>query len=297
MLKLLIDVSGGIAGDMFAAALLSVGADFELVRAAMLQAAAKLGSAQISSVETSDGSTQLKIELQSNRAHLRGSEAREILADLFDEFAVKEEYSTFGLKALEILLAAEIRAHREYNIVIEEDSAHSHHHNRQHNNAHHHKQNHDQKPHHSHNHDSNHDHNQKHNHNHHHGEDSFLHEAQDIVIDIIGAVLGLQDLSIEPRARLLTPVSVGGGTVKCSHGILPVPAPAAQIILDRYGIARQKGPIETELSTPTGMSILAALGVQKPVPAALEDKKIVSTGQSRGTKVLDIPPLKIYLTG
>jgi len=267
-MKLFIDTSGGIAGDMFTAALISAGANFELLRAAMLTAASKLGSAQVDIRETTDGSNQLNIQLKSDRNHLHGSEAKGILNELFHEFEITEKYRTFGLTATEILLKAEIKAHRDFNIVIKEDVGHSHGHK--------------------------HHHSQKRTHHHHKNEEeSFLHEAQDIVIDIIGAVLGMQDLGVEPKAQLLAPVSVGGGSVDCSHGILPVPAPATQVILEQYDIEWQAGPIEVELATPTGVSILAALRVGKPDPSTLNGEKVIATGLSRGTKILDIPPLKI----
>lgn len=270
-MKFYIDTSGGIAGDMFTAALISAGANFELIRAAMLKAAAKLGSARVDIRQTSDGSSQLQIRLKSDRNHLHGSEAKHILTELFHEFDITEKYRTFGLTAIEILLKAEIKAHRDFNIVIKEDAGHSHHHN------HHHS------------------HNRNHGHIHNDEEESFLHEAQDIVIDIIGAVLGMQDLGIEPEAQLLAPVSVGGGSVDCSHGILPVPAPATQVILKRYDIEWQAGPLEVELATPTGVSILAALGVKKHNPSALAGEKVIAAGSARGTKILDISPLQIYL--
>lgn len=267
-MKLFVDTSGGIAGDMFTAALISAGANFELIRRAMLQAAAKLGTAEISLNKTSDDSSQLKISLKSLRNHLRGSEAKNILTELFREFAIKKKYREFGLSAAEILLKAEIQAHRDFNIVIKGDEEHSHH-------SHH--------------------HNHHHNPTHKHEDESFLHEAQDIVIDIIGAVLGMQDLNVEPKAQLLTPVSVGGGSVECSHGILPVPAPATKVILQRYEIEWRTGPLDVELSTPSGVSILAALGVKRYDSSVLEGKKIVATGSARGTKLLNIPPLKVYL--
>lgn len=270
-MKLVIDAAGGIAGDMFTAALISAGANFELLRAAMSKAAAKLGSARVDIRQTSDGSTQLNIQLQSNRNHLHGSEAKGILNELFQKFAVTEKYRAFGLTATDILLKAEIKAHRDFNIVIKENTGHSHRH-----------------PH-------RHSHGQNHGHTHNSEEESFLHEAQDIVIDIIGAVLGMQDLGIEPEAKLLTPVSVGGGSVECSHGILPVPAPAAQVILERYDIEWQAGPLDVELATPTGISILAALRVKKHNPSTLTGEKVIATGLARGTKILDIPPLKIFL--
>jgi uncharacterized protein (DUF111 family) len=273
-MKLLIDPRGGMAGDMFSAALVSAGADFKFLQEVMLAAAQKLGSAQINIKETPDGASQLSIKLDPARNHLGGSEAGEILSELFDRFDTREQYRDLGMKILEILVKAEVKAHKEFNIVLTGDHSHAHAHD--------------------HEHDHNHNHNHNHNHKHPHQEEAFLHEAQDIVIDIMGAVSGLQLLDIEPAAELLSPVSVGGGHVHFSHGTLPVPAPAAAIILEQYGIQWKKGPIDTELFTPTGAAILAALGSKVNPAVNIETLDVKATGLARGTKILDIPPLKIF---
>jgi len=90
--------------------------------------------------------------------------------------------------------------------------------------------------------------------------EAVLHEAQDILLDVVGAAVGLQYLNVNPdRVVCLSPVRVGGGFVTFSHGRLPVPAPATQAILDEYGVPYAAGPLEKELLTPTGASLLAAL--------------------------------------
>lgn len=278
-LKLFIDAAGGIAGDMFTAALISAGARFKSVRAAMLRAAGKLGSARITLHKTTDNACRLEIHLNSDRTHLSGSEARNILAELFIELDIKEEYREFGIRATETLLKAEIQAHRDFKIAIKGDELYPHSHQ-------------------SHSHRI-----VQHNRHEHHGdaqhleEESFLHEAQDIVIDIMGAVVGMQELNLEPAAQLLAAVAVGGGSVECSHGILPVPAPATRVILERYEIEWREGPLKIELATPTGVAVLAALGAKRDDAAALEGKKIIAAGSARGTKLLDIQPLKIFITG
>ena len=276
-MKLLIKPEGGMAGDMFAAALVSAGADFNLMREAMTAAGEKLGSTRIDLQQTTDGSSSLSIKLNSRRNHLGGKEAKVILAELFDTFDIKEKYRDFGIKILEILTKAEKRAHSEYHIVIEGDHDHSHSHSHEHKHGH------------------SHHHPHSHNHDHEEGEETFLHEAQDIVIDIMGAVSGMQQLGVEPEARLLCPVSVGGGHVHCSHGTLSIPAPATSVILEQYRIQWKKGPIERELFTPTGAAILAALGSQMADPDAHQNVKIAAAGKSRGTKVLDIPPFELYI--
>lgn len=291
MKTLLIDPAGGMAGDMFTAALVSAGADFEMVRKAMTAAGEKLGKTDIRHNTADDGSSQLDIDLESERHHLGGHEAQHILDDLFNEFNIDEPYRKAGFNILNILVKAEIRAHKEFNIVVEgdhhHDHSHHHHHGAGHSHGHSHGHMHDQS------HGDGHHHHHDHAHSHPH-EEAFLHEAQDIVIDIMGAVTGMQLLGVAPGVKLLAPVSVGGGHVHCSHGTLSIPAPATTVILEESGIPWQKGPIDVELFTPTGAAILAGLDA-KLEPKDNFQNLPAPNGTSRGGKILEIPPLKMYV--
>ena len=60
---------------------------------------------------------------------------------------------------------------------------------------------------------------------------------------------------IDPDRIIVSPVNVGGGTVKCAHGILPVPAPATAYLL-REIPSYESDRIKSELTTPTGAALI-----------------------------------------
>ncbi len=84
--------------------------------------------------------------------------------------------------------------------------------------------------------------------------------AVDAICDIVGTVVGLRELGID--ALKFSTVMLGGGTVRAAHGVLPVPAPATAELLK--GLPTAGGPVDFELTTPTGAAILKALGEPSP---------------------------------
>lgn len=74
----------------------------------------------------------------------------------------------------------------------------------------------------------------------------------DALADVLSVCLLMYLLA--PERVCASPVNVGGGTVKCAHGVLPVPAPATEYIL--RGIPVYSGDIKSELCTPTGAALL-----------------------------------------
>lgn len=76
--------------------------------------------------------------------------------------------------------------------------------------------------------------------------------ALDAIADVVGVSLLMEELS--PERVVVSPVRVGYGTVKCAHGLLPVPAPATAALLK--GIPAYAGDIEGELCTPTGAALI-----------------------------------------
>ncbi len=78
--------------------------------------------------------------------------------------------------------------------------------------------------------------------------------AVDSIVDIIGAVIGMHFLGIE--AILIGPIPVGSGTVRCAHGVYPVPAPAVAELLEMFRIPISLDGREGEMLTPTGAVLL-----------------------------------------
>ena len=88
-------------------------------------------------------------------------------------------------------------------------------------------------------------------------EDVEFHEvgAVDSIVDTIGAAIGFDALGIE--RFLCSAINIGSGFIHCQHGVFPVPAPATADLL-RHATIYQKHA-QTELVTPTGAAILAAV--------------------------------------
>jgi uncharacterized protein (TIGR00299 family) protein len=88
-----------------------------------------------------------------------------------------------------------------------------------------------------------------------------LHEIGlvDTPAEIVGTALCIDDLGLFDAKVYSTPVAIGGGTLKFSHGIVSNPAPATLSILQQNHFPFKGGPIETELTTPTGAAILVNL--------------------------------------
>jgi uncharacterized protein (TIGR00299 family) protein len=78
--------------------------------------------------------------------------------------------------------------------------------------------------------------------------------ALDSIADIVGAAICLDFLKVDKV--LSSPIQLGGGTVKCAHGIMPVPAPATALIVENVPV--KTGLVQHEATTPTGAAILVA---------------------------------------
>jgi uncharacterized protein (TIGR00299 family) protein len=113
--------------------------------------------------------------------------------------------------------------------------------------------------------------------------------AVDSIVDIIGAAICIDNLKVDKI--ISSTIELGGGFVKCAHGIIPVPAPATSEILNNVPI--HLGKVNFETTTPTGAAILKT--VVNEFTSSI-DFKILKTGYGLGTRDFEIPNvLRVYL--
>lgn len=104
--------------------------------------------------------------------------------------------------------------------------------------------------------------------------------AVDAIVDIVGAVIGFEQLGISEI--VCSPINLGSGTVHTAHGRLPVPAPATAELLRSVPV--YSSSIPHELATPTGAAIVSTLASMfGPMP----QMRIKEIGYGAGG--LDIP--------
>jgi pyridinium-3,5-bisthiocarboxylic acid mononucleotide nickel chelatase len=113
--------------------------------------------------------------------------------------------------------------------------------------------------------------------------------AVDAMVDIVCAAVGAESLAVEEW--ICSPLNVGGGTVRCAHGTLPVPAPATLKLL-RDAPVYSSGP-QVELVTPTGAAIVKTLSSRF---ASFPAMKVERTGYGAGTREFPEHPNLLRLT-
>ena len=120
-----------------------------------------------------------------------------------------------------------------------------------------------------------------------HGEDFsnvHLHEASsiDTLADLVGSAMALQDLKLFDARVFSTSVAIGGGLLEFSHGIVPNPASAILEIFKGKEFTIAGGPVEEEITTPTGAAMLVNLAQRsiKYYPSISVEK----LGYGAGTK-------------
>ena len=96
--------------------------------------------------------------------------------------------------------------------------------------------------------------------------------AVDSIVDIVSVAVCLDDLDV---TEVIVPVLCEGrGTVRCQHGILPIPVPAVANIVSANHLHLKMTEVEGELVTPTGAAIVAAVKTKDKLPETFEIRKI-----------------------
>lgn len=113
--------------------------------------------------------------------------------------------------------------------------------------------------------------------------------AVDSIIDIVGAAICFDYLNVDKI--MSSSVELGGGFVRCAHGLIPVPAPAVVELLT--GVPIKMGAVPFETTTPTGAAIL------KTMVSEFTDKKtfiIDRAAYGIGNRDTDIPNvLRVFI--
>lgn len=107
--------------------------------------------------------------------------------------------------------------------------------------------------------------------------------AIDSIVDVIALAHCIDELS--PEHVCVSELYEGTGTVRCQHGIIPVPAPATLSIATRYGLPLRISESKGEYVTPTGAAFIAAVR-DTEVPDTIIVKKV---GMGNGKRKTDRP--------
>lgn len=298
MKKLYLECNAGISGDMLVAALLDLGADRAKLDEALQSIPAKgftynIGRVSKAGVDCCDFDVVLDAEHE-NHDH---------------------DMSFLHGEAV----AAHVHSH---------EHEHEHHHEHEHCHEHHHEHEHCHEHEHHHEHDHVHTPHEHHHHHEHRGlkevieiingtqmseqaralalrifdiiaeaegkahavakEDVHFHEvgAIDSIVDIVAIAVCFDSLDVD---EVIVPeLCEGRGTVRCQHGVLPVPVPATANIMQSFGLNVRLLPVQGEFVTPTGAAAAAALMTTDELP---EQFKICAIGLGAGKRQYERPSI------
>ena len=108
--------------------------------------------------------------------------------------------------------------------------------------------------------------------------------AVDSIVDIVSIAVCIENLGI---TEVIVPkLCEGGGTIRCQHGVIPVPVPAVVNIAQEYRLPLHQTDVEGELVTPTGAAAVAALATAGKLP---EEFTIARCGMGAGKREYETP--------
>ena len=108
--------------------------------------------------------------------------------------------------------------------------------------------------------------------------------AVDSIVDILAVAICLDNLDI---TEVIVPfLCEGQGSIRCQHGIIPVPVPAVVNIAQAHGLTLKPTGVQGELVTPTGAAIVAAVRTSDKLPQAC---RIVKIGMGAGKREYEGP--------
>ena len=108
--------------------------------------------------------------------------------------------------------------------------------------------------------------------------------AVDSIVDIVAVAVCLDNLNIEET--IVSTLYEGYGTIRCQHGILPIPVPAVTNIVEKYKLDIRIIKCKGELITPTGAAIVAAIKSDSKLPKTFSIAKV---GMGAGKRKYDSP--------
>lgn len=95
--------------------------------------------------------------------------------------------------------------------------------------------------------------------------------ALDSIVDVVAAAVTFDSLHI--KEVIVPKLTEGAGTVRCRHGVMPVPVPATVNIVSAYKIPMELTEAKGEYVTPTGAAIAAAISTSHQLPPSFVIKK------------------------
>lgn len=106
--------------------------------------------------------------------------------------------------------------------------------------------------------------------------------AIDSIVDVVAAAVLVDDLAVD--TVIIPELTEGCGTIRCAHGVMPIPVPAVCAIVQTHKLPLRPSGVRGELVTPTGAALAAALRTSGQLP---ERYTIHSVGLGAGKRTYE----------